>query len=138
MTTLALGRTLTRDRSPAEPEYVSDEGSAVNVFDRKGPHVAWPDGGFHLEAMDSHGALICSAPDLLKFARVYNVDGTRHVPGSGPGAHTGALSGTFTLLDWRGRDVQLAVLFNQRGSDADQAAIMKELGKVADGITDWP
>lgn len=138
MNTLALGHSLKGGRSPSEPEYVSTEGSAVNVFDPKGPKVSWPDGGFHLEAMDSHGALICSAPDLLKFARKYYIDGRPRTGMEGPSNHTGALPGTFTLLAWRKNDVQIAVLFNNRGSSADQTAIIDALYKVSDGIINWP
>jgi hypothetical protein len=37
--------------------------------------VPWPYGGFHLEAMDSHGGWIASAIDLVKFANA--IDGRR-------------------------------------------------------------
>lgn len=138
MGTVAVGRTRRADRNPAEPEYVSAEGATVNVFDPTGPKVAWPDGGFHLEAMDSHGALLASAPDLAKFARAYFIDGKPRTGTEGASAHTGALPGTFTLLAWRAKDVQLVVLFNNRGSDADQKAVIDALYKVSDGIANWP
>src|SRR5690606_30194909 len=34
--------------------------------------VAWPYGGFHLEAMDAHGGWIASAVDLVRFAVAFD------------------------------------------------------------------
>jgi N-acyl-D-amino-acid deacylase len=138
MNSLALGHTLVEARNPLEPMYFSYDGAAENVFDPKGNKVAWPDGGFHLEAMDAHGALIASAPDLAKFSRAYLVDGTLRVGAATSNPHTGSLAGTFSFMAWRNNDVQLVVLFNQRGSGSDQQAIMNQIYRVADGITNWP
>jgi CubicO group peptidase (beta-lactamase class C family) len=138
MSTLAVGHTSVGLRNPTEPMYFSDQRVAVNVFDPKGNKIAWPDGGFHLEAMDSHGGLIASAPDMVKFARAYLADGTPRAGMATSGPHTGALAGTFTFMAWRNKDVQLVVLFNQRSSDSDHKAIMNEIYRVADGVTNWP
>src|SRR5690606_23676337 len=37
-----------------------------------GQQVPWPYGGWHLEAMDSHGAWIASAVDLARFAAAFD------------------------------------------------------------------
>ena len=67
-----LGRSLPRDRNAREPNYVDPNRSRNLVRpDGRGP-VALPDGGFYLEAMDSHGGLIASAPDLVRFASAFN------------------------------------------------------------------
>jgi hypothetical protein len=88
--------------------------------------------------MDSHGGLIASAPDMVKFARAYLAEGTPRNGVATSAEHTGALAGTFTFMARRNKDVQLVVLFNQRGSDSDQKAIMNQIYRVADGITNWP
>ncbi len=73
ITRMTLGRSLPQDRGPEEWAYFPYPGqsSAASVFD--GSSVPWPDGGFYLEAMDSHGAWVASATDLLRF--VTAVDG---------------------------------------------------------------
>lgn len=69
LTSLSLGRTLPADRSPREVSYLDPaSGLASAVVGRIGARVPWPDGGFCLEAMDSHGGWIGSAPDLVRFA----------------------------------------------------------------------
>ncbi|HEY0456725.1 MAG TPA: serine hydrolase domain-containing protein [Verrucomicrobiae bacterium] len=46
--------------------YTPDDSTTRSVFDNS--TVPWPYGGFHLEAMDAHGAWIASAVDLARFA----------------------------------------------------------------------
>jgi len=43
-----------------------------------GGNVPWPDGGFYLEAMDSHGGWVASAIDYLRF--VLSIDGRSDQP----------------------------------------------------------
>lgn len=66
---LALGRTREEQRLPLEVKYYGQDWRlARSVFaPQKGLSVRWQYGGFYLEAMDSHGAWISSAHDLLKF-----------------------------------------------------------------------
>ena len=47
--------------------YTKDDGAGDSVFE-EGKKVAFPYGGFCLEAMDSHGGWIASAVDLARFA----------------------------------------------------------------------
>ena len=68
--------------------------------------VPSPDGSFHLEAMDAHGGLIGSAPDLVRFLSRYRLNGTPALGKPVPDACFGALPGTFTMLMQRGDGVQ--------------------------------
>lgn len=67
---MALGRSKEDGRLPNEVKYYGQDWRlARSVFAPKnGLSVRWQYGGFYLEAMDSHGAWVSSARDLLKFA----------------------------------------------------------------------
>lgn len=66
ITRMRVGHTLLADAAPGEVHYYSPDAPTTSVFPGGGT-VLWPYGGFYLEAMDSHGGWIASAPDLLKF-----------------------------------------------------------------------
>ena len=74
---LELGRTRLADRSPREVRYYAQpaDEQTRSVFTDVTEQVAWPDGGFYLEALDAHGGWIGSAADLLRF--VTAVEGSR-------------------------------------------------------------
>ena len=76
ITRMALGHTRLSDRLPGEVRYYTPEKDECrSVFpDVRGP-VSWPYGGFYIEAMDSHGAWVASAIDLVRFASI--LDGSR-------------------------------------------------------------
>lgn len=78
--TMRLGRTRRRDRAPGEVVYYhhAPRELASSVFLDPPKRVPWPYGGFYLEAMDSHGAWIGSAVDLMRF--VTKLDGSRGIP----------------------------------------------------------
>lgn len=66
---LALGASQEAARAGGEPRYCMPEGDnepTRSVFPGQAEKVPWPYGGFCLEAMDSHGGWIASAPDLLR------------------------------------------------------------------------
>lgn len=66
---MRIGRTLEAQRAGREVRYYTpDNAIADNVFPGSTLKVPWPYGGFHLEAMDSHGAWLASAVDLVRFA----------------------------------------------------------------------
>ena len=66
------GKTLLADRAPGEVKYYcGGEGDAV-MGPNLGKSVPWPYGGWCLESMDSHGAWISSAGDLVRFAAAFN------------------------------------------------------------------
>ncbi len=72
ITTMRIGRTHLQDRAENEVRYYHP-GSSKSVFaanlDQK---VPWAYGGWHLEAMDAHGAWIASAVDLARFASAFD------------------------------------------------------------------
>ncbi len=74
ITRMKIGKSLASDDAAGEVHYYHD-GMARSVFPSIEGEVPWPYGGFHLEAMDSHGGWIASAIDLVKFANA--IDGRR-------------------------------------------------------------
>jgi CubicO group peptidase (beta-lactamase class C family) len=77
ITHMRLGHTLLADRAPGEVRYYEKVGPAPSVFPNGGL-VPWPYGGFYLEAMDSNGGWIASAPDMMRFLTA--VDGLSSRP----------------------------------------------------------
>jgi N-acyl-D-amino-acid deacylase len=67
---MRIGATLAKGRLPDEVRYYGqDRRKARSVFaSSKARSVPWEYGGFYLEAMDSHGAWLARASDLLRFA----------------------------------------------------------------------
>ena len=66
---IELAHTLPEKRSPLEPEY-NCPGKGQNVFS---PYedACWGDGGWYIEAMDSHGGLITSSKSIALFLNQY-------------------------------------------------------------------
>jgi N-acyl-D-amino-acid deacylase len=72
ITTMKIGASRLEGRSENEVRYYHP-GSGKSVFqDDLDQEVPWPYGGWNLEAMDSHGAWIASAADLVKFAAAFD------------------------------------------------------------------
>lgn len=68
-----LGKTLLEGRREKEVKYhTNQEGSSVFAANLR-EQVPSPYGAWYLEAMDSHGGWISSAPDLLRFATAFNL-----------------------------------------------------------------
>jgi CubicO group peptidase (beta-lactamase class C family) len=137
---VALGRTLPKDGSPREP-YYADFTTGLSVFDRADKEVPAPDGGFYLEAMDSHGGLIASAEDLVRFLRAYWLSGKPRGPKETAGfCFFGILPGTFAMALERPDGVNIAVLFNQRRdlSGLKYEDIEKVINRTVDGVKRWP
>lgn len=66
---MRLGRSLESGRASAEVRYYMPEAeTADSVFPGTPVKVAWPYGGFNLEAMDAHGGWLASAVDLARLA----------------------------------------------------------------------
>ena len=77
VTRMRIGATLSDGRADGEVKYYMQKPTlASSVFPdhngNTGEKVPWPYGGWHLEAMDSHGGWIASAPDLVRFACTFN------------------------------------------------------------------
>jgi N-acyl-D-amino-acid deacylase len=65
---MRIGHTLENERAEGEVRYYPRDNKQVNsVFD-DGKQVPLAYGGWYIEAMDSHGAWIASAPQLVRFA----------------------------------------------------------------------
>jgi CubicO group peptidase (beta-lactamase class C family) len=76
ITRMKIGRTRLSDRLPGEVRYYTPENDECrSVFPDVRRPVPWPYGGFYIEAMDSHGAWVASAIDLVRF--VSALDGSR-------------------------------------------------------------
>jgi N-acyl-D-amino-acid deacylase len=71
---MRIGRTLLKDRPPGEVHYyAADNSKGLAVLGPDlGKLVPRPYGCWNLEAMDSHGAWIASAGDLVRFAAAFN------------------------------------------------------------------
>ena len=67
---MRIGRTLLEHRAPREVRYYDErQRTGQSVFAKNlGKRVPAPYGAWYLEAMDSHGAWIASATDLVRFA----------------------------------------------------------------------
>lgn len=75
---MRLGASRLEGRAPNEVRYYQP-GTGKSVFQADlGQDVAWPYGGWHLEAMDSHGGWLASAVDLARFAAAF--DDPNHCP----------------------------------------------------------
>ncbi len=137
---VALGRTLPADRDPKEPFY-SDPARVPNVMKPKSTEkVPDPDGGFYLEALDSHGGLRASASDVARFLMAFGLDGEPIKGKAIPGANFGSLPGTHTMALVRPDGVKIVVLFNQRTdpSGLDYFKIEEVMNRAADAIKRWP
>ncbi|TCL39435.1 beta-lactamase [Anaerospora hongkongensis] len=88
---IEIGRTLPQDRNPKEIKFYYHPGTMASVINSR--IVSPPDGGFYLEAMDSHGALIASSESLVKFAQKFWVSGQPRLEGQS-GGHS------WWLLGW--------------------------------------
>ena len=76
ITRMRIGRTRLSERLPGEVRYYMPEKDETrSVFPDVRQRVSWPDGGFYLEAMDSHGAWVASTIDQVRF--VSALDGSR-------------------------------------------------------------
>jgi N-acyl-D-amino-acid deacylase len=79
ITDMMVGHTLLTDALQGEVHYYDYPG-ASNTESVLPPYaqVPWPYGGFYLEDMDSHGAWVASAIDIVRFAA--SVDGAKPPP----------------------------------------------------------
>ncbi|QDT19912.1 Penicillin-binding protein 4* [Gimesia chilikensis] len=68
-----LGRTLLINRRPNEVKYYSENVGSTVYSNNTLSEVPRPYGAWYLEAMDSHGGWISSAPDLVRFATAFNL-----------------------------------------------------------------
>jgi CubicO group peptidase (beta-lactamase class C family) len=138
ITSVGLARTRPAQRDPREPFYY-DPRIVPDVIRGSG-RVAYPDGGFHVEAQDANGGLILSAPDLLKFMNAYWLDGHPRKNNDSQWTFYGGMAGTFTMARQRPDGIHISVLFNQRFTPEGlkNEAIKDLLDKAIDSIKKWP
>lgn len=67
------GKTLLINRRPHEVKYYSNSVGRTVFSDNTLAEVPRPYGAWYLEAMDSHGGWISSAPDLVRFATAFDL-----------------------------------------------------------------
>lgn len=136
---ISVGRTLPPDRRADEVAYECAEGMMLDLFDPT-RDVCWPDGGFHLEAMEAHGALVGPAGAVLEHLDRYCVPG---YPNDQPGVcgdnwFTGSLPGTFAIARNVGR-VNWVLLVNRRthadGSGVDYPEFVELLDLAIGDVT---
>lgn len=72
ITDLAIGRTALELRQPNEVRYYDPSVTRSVFADDLNLRVASPYGAWYLESMDSHGAWIASAKDLVRFASAFD------------------------------------------------------------------
>jgi len=76
---MRLGASLESGRAPGEVKYYMPDGTtSQSVFPGAAGRVPEPYGGFCLETMDSHGAWIASAIDLVRFATALDDPGRQN------------------------------------------------------------
>jgi CubicO group peptidase (beta-lactamase class C family) len=114
VTDVYLGATAPESRLPNEPYYTCT-GKGKSVL-KPGTQVCWPDGGWSIEGMDSHGGLITSATALGKFLDAYCIDGK---PSTGSGscgtfAFFGSLDGTLSLVVQQPGGINYVIILNNR------------------------
>ena len=108
------GRTLPADRDAREPFYSHPTTGCLVFTISTCTSVPYPDGAMHMEAFDSFGGLVASAPAIASFLEEFWISGQ---PRTGTGLtyyFFGSLPGTYTLARQRGDGVNYVVLFNQR------------------------
>ena len=131
---IQLGRTLPEYRAAREVKTYDDPFIGESVF-RSGVMVPMPDGGFYLEAMDSHGGLIASAPDLVLFANKFGKHGDPLKIGEHKNeTQEGSLPGTTSTLIWRANGVVIAAIVNKRRDSSSEQPYT--LTKILDDAND--
>ena len=110
---VTLGRSLPKDRKPREPVYLDPRTGRNVVQPRSRTAVPLPDGGFYLEALDSHGGLIGSSVDLIRFLDAYWISGEPRRSNGGSFSHFGSLPGTWSMVMQELNGVNVVAVFNQ-------------------------
>jgi CubicO group peptidase (beta-lactamase class C family) len=128
------GRSLRVDRDAREPFY-SDPYKGCSVFVvNTCVLVPWPDGGWYIEAFDSCGGLVASAPAMASFLESFWISGQPRTGGTGSFTFYGSLDGTFTLMRQRTDGMNIVALFNQR---TDPSGLpYEDIRQILDGVAD--
>lgn len=77
---IQLGHSFLKEQADGEVRYYTrGNRTGPSVFPPVGKRVPWQYGGWHLEAMDSHGGWIASAVDLARFAAAIDRPEKSHI-----------------------------------------------------------
>ncbi|WP_372897436.1 serine hydrolase [Stieleria sp.] len=133
-TEIELGRSLPDDRNAREPNY-RHPSLGTSVFDTS-QLVAFPDGAFHLESMESFGGQIASARAVTSFLDRYWISGERRSGGSANYTFYGSLPGTVTMARQRLDGFNVVVLLNQRTDAAGNTYDVNVLKSRVDAVLD--
>ena len=132
---IIAGRSLRADRDPREPFYSDPYKGCSVFFVETCVLVPWPDGGWHMEAFDSCGGLVGSAPAMATFLEAYWINGQPRVPGTQASfIFFGSLDGTFTLMRQRTDGSNFVALFNQRTDPS--GLVYDDIRATLDGVAD--
>lgn len=161
---IEMGKNFLADKKPTEVQYYDYHNKmAASVCDPE-TKVCIPYGGFNLEAMDSHGGWIASAPDLAKFLLATDGEGINDVlqmetvksmtekgkvysgyangwfvNAEGVRWHTGCLPGASSMMAQLNNGTGWVILFNTYPGTASYS---KELDKLMwnalDKVEKWP
>ncbi len=107
ITRMQIGHTKLTQRASGEVLYYGLPGGRTQSVFPGGGTVAWPDGGFYVEAMDSHGGWIASAIDMMRF--VTHVDGRSNPSDILKSSSIERMTRRPSLSDWRGTDFWYAL-----------------------------
>jgi N-acyl-D-amino-acid deacylase len=116
---MELGRTRPEDRPADEVTYHMYDGAVnvVSVFPSEQERVSRPQGGWHQEALDSHGGWIAHAVDLVRF--VTAVDGRAQRSDFLSSQSIALMTQRPELPRWRGRDSYYAMGWSVRPTQGD-------------------
>ncbi len=131
---MEVGRSMPEDRMPNEVRYYSPFRGPSVFATSLGKRVPYPYGGWHLEAMDSHGAWIASVVDLARFVVAF--DGPRFLKqetldkmfarpeGKAGLDQEGVPKASSYAAGWRRRETDDGTVFSHGGSLAGTSAYM--------------
>lgn len=121
ITAMRTGKTRRSEAPADEVTYYDHSGAplATSVFPDVVDPVEQPYGGFYLEAMDSHGAWLASAVDLLRF--LCHVDGRAAVADSLTADSIALMTARPSLADWDGTSYYYGLGWSVRPVNSNSA-----------------
>ena len=116
---MEIGRTFPADQPTDEVHYHLYEGAmdVISVFPEIDGRVPRTEGGWHQEALDSHGGWIANAADLARF--LTGVDGRPHRPDVLSAASIETMTARPQIAHWEGRNAFYAMGWMIRPNRSD-------------------
>ena len=128
--TMVLGRSMLQHQQENEVRYYSPFRGPSVFADSLGQRVPYPYGGWHLEAMDSHGAWIASAIDLARFAVSFDGEDTLldkqtlEMMLARPKDAVNAFAPSCYVAGWRREETEAGPIFSHGGSLAGTSTLL--------------